>query len=352
VHVAVYCPLLVSLLLGAAAPALARRLPPATAARLLTACSVAAALATTSALALLALPLVGQLPPVAAVGHWSPGRLAALSPVPWAVAAAAVAALVGCAANGVRIGVARLRAVREVVALGRDLGPSGGRLVVVDDDVDAVAVPAAGGRIVVSRGLLAELRADERRALLLHEDAHLHHRHHLYRLVVDLAGAVDPLQHRARRAVVLATERWADEEAAAGVGDRTAVARLLARSALSAGAPARRPAWPALAMGRAGSPVVPRVRALLAPAPRQRPALLAATAAVAVFAAGCVLHAQADADTSLDQAAAAQAAHAAVDAGVPGPHHPGVPHRALTCPPVPPASAPSCAASRPDGAAR
>jgi hypothetical protein len=44
---------------------------------------------------------------------------------------------------------------------------------------------------------------------------------------------------------------------------------------------------------------------------------------VAVFAAGCVLHAQADADTALDQAAAAQAAHAAVDAGVPGPHHPG-----------------------------
>jgi Zn-dependent protease with chaperone function len=309
VRIAVYVPLVVSLLLGVAAPALARRLPPATATRLLTACGAAAALATATALGLLALPLVAQLPPVAAVGHWSPGRLAAQSPVPWAVAAAAVAAVAGCAANGLRVGLARLRAVGELRAVGRELGPAGSRLLVVDDDVDAVAVPAAGGRIVVSRAQLAGLRADERRALLLHEDAHLAHRHHLYRLVADLAGAVDPLQHRVRGAVVHATERWADEAAAAGVGDRAAVARLLARSGLAAAQrPAGRPAWPALGMGRAGSPVVPRVRALLAPAPRQRPGLLVATVAVAAFTAACALHAQADAESSLDRAAAAHAA--------------------------------------------
>jgi Peptidase family M48 len=325
VHVAVYCPLLVSLLLGAAAPALARRLPPATAARLLTACSLAAALATGSVLVLLALPLLGRLAPVAAAGHFSAGRLAALSPVPWQVAVAAVLALAGCAGNGLRVGLARLRAIREVRALGRELGPGGGRLLVVDDDVDAVAVPAAGGRIVVSRAQLAGLRADERRALLLHEEAHLAHRHHLYRLAADLAGAVDPLQHRVRAAVVQATERWADEEAAAGVGDRAAVARLLARSGLAAAERSgSRAAWPALAMGRAGSPVVPRVRALLGPAPRQRPALLVATAAVAVFAAGCALHAQADAEASLDRASAAAPGPAAVaHVGVPRTHHRG-----------------------------
>jgi hypothetical protein len=55
-------------------------------------------------------------------------------------------------------------------------------------------------------------------------------------------------------------------------------------------------------MGRAGSPLVPRVRALLDPAPRQRPALLVAAAAVAAFAAGCALHASADSEASFEQA--------------------------------------------------
>jgi hypothetical protein len=305
VHLAVYLPFLASLLLGAAAPSLARRLPPATAARLLAGTAVLAAGATCAAIGFLAATALGRLPVLAEVGHWSAGRLAADTPVPLAVGLAAVAVVVAGALNGLRVLAARGRAVLAVRALGREL-PHAGRLVVLDEDIDTVAVPARGGRILASRAHLAELPADERRALLLHESAHLAHRHHLYRLAVDLAGAVDPLQRGVRAAVLFATERWADEEAAGVVGDRAVVARVLARSGLrAAGAP--RAAWAALAMGRAGSPLVPRVQALLDPAPRQRPGLVLAAAgllALVVLGVGSAVHAQEDTESVFEQAMA------------------------------------------------
>jgi Peptidase family M48 len=303
VRVAVYCPFLVSLLLGVVAPGLAHRLPPATAARVLAASSVVAAAARCAALGFLASTALGQLPALASAGHWSAGRLAATTPVPRAVALAAVVAVAAGAVNGLRVLAVRVLAVRAVRALGRSL-PGSGQLVVVDDDIEAVAVPAGRGRIVASRAHLADLPADERRALLLHESAHLTHRHHLYRLAVDLAGAVDLLQRGVRPAVLYATERWADEDAAGAVGDRAVVARVLARSGLrTAGAP--RAAWAPLAMGRSGSPLVPRVRALLGPAPRQRPGLLLATAALALVAVASVVHAHEDAEAVFAGAAAA-----------------------------------------------
>jgi hypothetical protein len=250
-------------------------------------------------LGLLAATLVGRLPAVAAAARWSPQRLAAADPVPAPVAV--IAGLVFCLAalNAVVVVVARSRAV--LVARSALPGPArgAGRLVVVDDDVDAVAVPVAGGRIVVSRAQLSALRPVERRALLLHERAHLVHRHHLYRWVADLAAALDPLQLRVRDAVVYATERWADEVAAAGVGDRAAVARVLARSGLrrASGRP-----WAAVALGAGGSRVVARVQALLEPAPRQRPELLLAAAALVALAVGSALHAGEDGDAWFDRA--------------------------------------------------
>jgi Zn-dependent protease with chaperone function len=183
VHLAVYLPFLTSLLLGAAAPALAHRLPPATATRLLAGSAVLAAAATCAALGFLAATALGRLPELAAAGHWSAGRLAATTPVPLGVGLAAVAAVAVGAVNGLRVLAARGRAGLAVRALGRDLA-GGGQLVVVDEDIETVAVPTSGGRILASRAHLAELPADERRALLLHESAHLAHRHHLYRLVV------------------------------------------------------------------------------------------------------------------------------------------------------------------------
>jgi hypothetical protein len=174
--------------------------------------------------------------------------------------------------------------------------------VVVDDDIEAIAVPGGGGLILASRARLAALPAAERRALLLHESAHLEHRHHVYRMAADLAVALDPLQARVRGAVLYATERWADEAAATGVGERAVVARVLAREGLRQAGGVARPRWATVAMGSGGSRVVPRVRALLEPAPRQRPGLVLAAAALVAFAVLTALHAQADGDAWFDQA--------------------------------------------------
>jgi hypothetical protein len=136
----------------------------------------------------------------------------------------------------------------------------------------------------------------------MHESAHLEHRHHLYRLATDLAVAVDPLQFRVRGAVHYATERWADESAAAGVGDRAVVARVLAREGLRAAAAGSRPPWASVAMGSGGSRLVPRVRALLEPAPRQRPGLVLAATGLVAVAVVAALHAQVDGDAWFDRA--------------------------------------------------
>jgi hypothetical protein len=302
VRVAIYCPFLVSVLLGAVAPGLGRRLPPATATRLLTAAAVASAAAVSVSLVVLAASLAGDVPIVAALADVRPAGLAASNPVPGAVGTAAVAASCLVLLNAARIGVLRLRALLDARALCRDVGGGQGRLVVVDDDVEAVAVPAAGGTILASRAQLAALPPAERRALILHESAHLAHRHHLYRLVTDLAVAVDPLQFRVRGAVLYATERWADEVAAAGVGDRAVVARVLAREGLRSVAALPPSPWSALAMGGRGARVVPRVLALLEPAPRQRPGLVLAAAALVAVAVLTAMEAQADGEAWLDHA--------------------------------------------------
>jgi hypothetical protein len=55
-------------------------------------------------------------------------------------------------------------------------------------------------------------------------------------------------------------------------------------------------------MGRAGSPLVPRVRALLGPAPRQRPELLLVVATLALLAVGSAAHAQEDTESVFEHA--------------------------------------------------
>lgn len=307
-HVAIYCPFAVSLLLGLAAPGLARRLPPATATRLLTGSAVVAAASSCVALAVLAATLLGQLPPVVAAAHWSPAALAH-GPVPRPVAALAAAALTVLALRGGRVAVRQARALLAARAFCRGCG-AGGQLVVLDEEIETTAVPARDGRILVSRRGLAALPPAERRALLLHEGAHLAHRHHRYRLAAELAAAVDPLQRSLPAAVRFATERWADESAASAVGDRAVVARVLARSGLRAAARPRAP-WAPVALRSGGPAVVDRVQALLAPAPRQRPWLVAAAAAVVAFGLTAALHAEADTDAWLDHAVVAAPAHAA-----------------------------------------
>ena len=159
----------------------------------------------------------------------------------------------------------------------RKMRAEGGPVVVVDDaSADAYTVAGIRGCVVISRRLLAELSAEERRVLTAHELSHLARRHHLYVHLADIAAAGNPLLTPVSAAVRLGVERWADEDAAAGIGDRRtaglALARVaLLRSALAKASPAGMAApgggrVPVLGVG--AMLVASRVQALLAPAPR------------------------------------------------------------------------------------
>lgn len=279
--VALCVPLVVSVLLWSSAGRIARRLPPATAVRLLTAAMIVCALAAGFVLAIAGVLVLAQIPLVAALGHWSVTVVAAGGPVP--VAAGVMAAIVVCGLM--------LAAVRRAALSGRDLvlaaltcrrlGPSAAGLVIVDDDEpDAYALPGISGRIVVSTAMLRALPADERRVLLAHEAAHLAHRHHLWVQAAELAASANPLLRPGARAVRVAVERWADEVAAAEVGDRSLAARALARAGLARAGARRTSTAMAAALAGAEGQVADRARALLAPAPKARRALTGAVAAL------------------------------------------------------------------------
>jgi Zn-dependent protease with chaperone function len=289
----IYLPLAVSGLFGLLAPALGRRLRPATATRLLTAGGVTCAAAGLAALAALASTFVGQVTFVAALGSWS-GRLIHLDdPVPTVIAEFATVAL---AAVGVAVPVTiwrRTRALVRVVRAGADLPAASGGLVVVDTpEPRAFALPALPGRpsrIVVSTGMLQVLRGDEHRVLLAHERAHVRHRHHWYRLVSVLAVAANPLLFRLPATVGHTTERWADEVAAEHVGDRALAARAIARAALAT----RRTATVPAAFHHGDVPV--RVRSLLSVPQRGNPMI--SLVVVAALLACLVAAGKAQADT-------------------------------------------------------
>jgi Zn-dependent protease with chaperone function len=286
---ATMAPIVLSVLLGGTARRLVGVLPPATAVRLLAVGGFVTALSLGFVLSLLALPLIAQQSEVAELGHWSIGAVRALDPVPAAVAATAAAIVVGllCAA------VARAwRAGRDLWLADttcRRLRGDAGRLVVVDDDrPDAYAVAGMRGRVVVSTAMLRALAPAERRVVLAHEAAHLRHRHHVYVLLADLAAAADPALRPLAAAVRRGIERWADEDAAREVGDRTLTARAIARAAVARAAVTRAGAVPRATtrLAVADHAVAERARALLRPSPRPRRVIaaglgLAITATVA-----------------------------------------------------------------------
>ncbi|MGD3112596.1 M48 family metalloprotease [Streptomyces sp. YGL11-2] len=277
-------PLLVGTVLALTAPGAGRRLPPRTAAWMLTLAAVIAAGAWVTALAMIGFTFVGQNPEVAEEGRWSPHVLAADNPVDWPVAAGCALAALVCAAALVVASWRRVRVMVEAWRECRDL-PVAGDLTVLDDPAPAAfALPGVPGRVVVSSGMLKALTADERRALLAHERAHLHHRHHLFLLALQLAAAVNPLLRPLAKAGAFALERWADEEASAAVADRPLVARAVARAALAA------KRAPAAAMAATGGPVPQRVKALLAPpTPLRRGLAVALTALIVVCCASLAL---------------------------------------------------------------
>jgi beta-lactamase regulating signal transducer with metallopeptidase domain len=153
-----------------------------------------------------------------------------------------------------------------------------GLAILPDDEPQAYALP---GGVVVSRGMVRALTADQRRALLAHERAHVSLRHHRFVLVVDLASAAQPLLWPLRAAVRYTVERWADEVAASATGDRVLTARAVATAALAA----REARLSVAALGVSAGPVPRRVAALLTPTrPRYRIlALLSLLLAVCVL---------------------------------------------------------------------
>jgi hypothetical protein len=164
--------------------------------------------------------------------------------------------LVGSVAGGARVA----RRHRRLRAHDSD----GGIAVVSSPYPTAFALPGRPGQIIVSRSMLQLLDGEERRALLAHERAHLDLHHHRYLRAVELAAAFLPMLRPFVNRVRLATERWADEQAAGEVGDRHLVARALARAAL---------AEPKVRFGLLGMSdcgVVERVEALLEPPPAMR----------------------------------------------------------------------------------
>jgi Zn-dependent protease with chaperone function len=281
-------PILGALVLATSGGRLSRRLRPAEAVPLLTLAALATALATGFVLAVAAFDAIALLSPVAQLGHWSAAavRPGGAPSVGLDVAAGlAVSVLLAAAVRrAVRIGVD----LGHAVATCRRLGPGAGGLIVLRDDrPDAFALPGVGGRVVVSTGMFRALPPDERRVLLAHERAHLAHRHQVYVQTAGLAAAANPLLRPVAREVERGVERWADEVAAAEVGDRRLAARALARAGL-ARAESGVDSCRGLALHAAAHPagVGARALALLQPPPRRRRWPAAALIAVTLVAVG------------------------------------------------------------------
>jgi hypothetical protein len=279
VTIAVYLPLLLPVLVALAARQVADRARPRAAVIGLVGAAVLTAGASVWSLLLLVLTLFDDLPAMEALDA-RPG-MHLPEPVPDQVALTAAALLAWAMFRLARDMHRRRDAVRRL----RGAGPAAGGVVVADwAEPLAVALPGHPGEVLVTTGMLRMLGAAERRAVLAHERAHLAHRHHAAALLVGAAAAVNPLLRPVRDTVGYLVERWADEEAAASVGDRELVARAVARAALATRVPA-----PAVTLGIHGGLIVRRVRALRGPPPaagHRLPAMLAVAGAV-VF--GCVL---------------------------------------------------------------
>ena len=318
---ALLLPVLLSVVLGYAAPWLGRRAAPGTAARLLPVAALVLAASSVLSLAAVGVLVLARWDAVARVARLSAHAL------PWACHHLPAAVGLGPAAAAALLGGALVRAAltttRDLAAArtwSRSLpaGPGGSR-VSPDQRPQAVSVagltPRRPGTVVVSTGLLALLGPGELRAVLAHERSHLLRRHHASLVAVRLAVAADPLLRAVLSVVREAVEREADEDAA-GVAGRRTVATALARTALAGSDTralrARAGQLPtggvAGAVGLGGGDTPRRVEALLRPPVRVGG--LAAVPLVAVIVAAAVLFVVNGlaADHGIDAARAAWAA--------------------------------------------
>jgi len=274
----VFLPLLAALVASAALAPAARRVPPRAGAWLVAAAigSVFVTVVVTAWVVVAA--AVAHEPALEQVLGWCrPLRVLHHHPPRWVVGPAVVVAVGGV-----------VRAARVARHWRGARGDEPGAVEVLDTDVAVAFARTGGGGVVVSTGMLAALDADERRAVLAHEHAHLRHRHDRFLVVACLASGVLPLLPAAAQ-LRRCLERWADEEAAIEVGGRAIVARAIARAALCSSPDT------GAALALLGPDVPGRVEALLRPSDGGHRLVLWSTIAalvgsVAVGAAALQLH--------------------------------------------------------------
>lgn len=275
----VYLPLFLGFTLAAVTPRIARLLPPRTGAWVLSAAAVTASASCAVSLCMIAFTGLGRTSFVAHEGHWSANEWRRSDPVGVWTAAIAGAVFALCLAMFIHACLRELSARRQVDRLSKGFGHDDLLVFVDDDQPHAYAVGGRRPRIVISRGLLRSLEPAERRALLSHETAHVRHRHHLHLLVLRLAAAINPLLRPFVPAGALTVERWADEETAVAVGDRTLVAKALLRAALAGAEHARLPHG---VLAHSTGDVPRRVTALMQAPPRPRWSVTAAASMLLV----------------------------------------------------------------------
>ncbi|MFH9225486.1 M56 family metallopeptidase [Streptomyces lydicus] len=293
-RIAVYLPLLLSVLAPLGVRPLCERCEPRLATWLLTASAVVLAAASSISLGLLAATALIRFPLLATLGDWSAHAAQHDDPAELSVALAA-----GLLLGGAVIAAARMlwRRARTLAAAALEAAcmPTRDGLVIVEDEApDAFALPGLPGRVVVSTGMLHTLDENEHDILLAHERAHLAAHHYAFVALAQFGAAANPLLRPLATAVTYTIERWADERAAASTGDRARVARTVGKAALAARHAPARTRVPGGALGILGrrnplitaGPVPRRVAALLAPPLGRHPTLTAATAVV-LTAATC-----------------------------------------------------------------
>ncbi|MEV7043456.1 M56 family metallopeptidase [Amycolatopsis sp. NPDC051061] len=293
-----WVPLLLPLAAWPLARIVAPRLPPRAASWLLTTGGLVLAAAGTAALTLQAFAGLTLAPAVAHAGHWSTQALDKVN-VPLAIGCGLVLSVLAgaCAHTAVRY-------ARWIRALSRELdehSPVAGVIILRGKEPVAFSASGRGGRIAISDGMLDALDPAERDALLAHERAHLRLRHHRFLVAITLAATLNPLLRPLCSAARFALERWADEAAAQDIGDRTVVAKAVAKAALAGRAE------PRFALAATGGPVPRRVSALLAAPARCLPAaLLSATVVLGItgWSAQTVLDAATDLHQDLESAQA------------------------------------------------
>jgi Zn-dependent protease with chaperone function len=283
-RVFVYLPFISCVIAVGSARLVARRTEPHLSSRILTVTGLALAFTTAGALSLLAFTVVARIPIVASQGHWAASAVASRVEVPAWLGVFAIACIAVIAVRTVRTFDRYRRVLGHAVRLQLE---SGGEIVTVKDPASFAYAsriwPFRPGVIIVSEGLQQTLDANERAAVLAHEQSHLTHQHSLYELAALLAGALNPLLRPLQREINFSLERWADEDAAAVQG-RAVAASALAASALHSVGAAPRPA-----LAHATTCVPARVEALLDD-PRPHNGLLTAIASAnAIVAAVAVL---------------------------------------------------------------